>query len=139
VRCLPQLRHRDPERGTTTVEFALVLPLLILMTIGAYDACRMVVSNTMLAYATTIGARAGIVSSTTSTATVQTAVVNAAPFLNLSTSNVTTVSSSNGTWATRTRGDTVTVTATYTFTPVIPVLTRLIQRTYTYTSKMKIP
>jgi Flp pilus assembly protein TadG len=134
-----QARGRDPERGSTAVEFAMVVPLLFLMTIGVYDAGRMVVTKTMLAYAVTIGARAGVASNTTSTSAVQSAVVAAAPFLNLSTSNVTTVSSSNGTWATRSRGDSVTVTGQYTFTPTLPLFTKLASKTHTYTSTMKIP
>jgi len=132
-------RSRNPERGAAAVEFALVVPLLILTTIGAYDACRMVTSRTMLAYATIVGARTGVVLQTATTSVVQTAVINAAPFLHLTTSNVPTVSSSNGTWANRNRGDVVTVTAKFQFTPTLPLFTRLVQKNYTYTSKMTIP
>ncbi len=126
------------------VEFSLVLPILLCTTIGLYDAGRMVTSKTMLAYAVTVGARTATAKvnssgTTLSTSDVQQVVINAAPFLNLSTSNVTTVSSSNGTWASRTRGNSVTVTATYTFTPLLPFLTKLAAKTYTYTSTMTIP
>jgi hypothetical protein len=79
------------------------------MTIGSLDAGRMVVGRAMLSYAVICGTRKAVVASTTTTTAVQAAVTAAAPMLPLTTNVVTT---SAATWAARTSGDTVTVTAT---------------------------
>lgn len=130
---------RGNQRGSFTVELALVLPIFLLIAIGMIDAGRMIFSKTMLTYAVTVGARTGIGLSATTTAAVQTAVINAAPMLKLTTSNVTAVTTNAASWSARTRGNTVTVTATYTFTPVAPGFTKLANKTFTYTCKMTIP
>lgn len=118
----------------------MVVPILMAVTIGTLDAGKMCVAKTMCAYAATVGARTGIASSTAATSNVQTAAVNAAPLLHLSTSNVTvTVSGSTTVFANRARGDTVTVNVTYTFTPVIPILTKLATKNYSVNSAMVIP
>ena len=122
------------------VEFALVVPILMAVTIGTIDAGKMTAAKTMCAYAATVGARTGIASSTASTTVVQNAAIAAAPLLHLTTSNVTvTVSGSTTTFTSRTRGDKVTVVVTYTFTPVIPLLTKLATKNYSVTSAMVIP
>lgn len=122
------------------VEFALVVPVLVAVTIGTIDAGKMTVAKEMCAFAATVGARTGVASNTASTSAVQTAAINAAPLLHLTTSNVTVaVSGSTTTFTSRTRGDTVTVTVTYTFTPVIPLLTKLATKSYTVKSAMVIP
>lgn len=125
------------------VEFSFMFMLLMLVTSGTIDAGRMVISKTMLAHAVTVGARAASLGFNTTTTAVQTAVVNAAPMLNLSSGSVN-VSATDSlgvakTFANKTRGDIVSVNCSYTFTPVTPVLTRLVTKTYNYTSKMTIP
>jgi Flp pilus assembly protein TadG len=120
---------------------SLVLPILVLVILGTIDASRMVLSRTMLAYAVTTGARVGTASNNTQ-ANVQTAVVNAAPMLSLSTStNIPTanITTSAASWSARKSGDTVTVRATYTFTSSNPFLTKIGSRTWTLTSTMAIP
>jgi Flp pilus assembly protein TadG len=129
-------RPRNGQRGTAAVEFSLVVPLLLLMTIGSLDAGRMVVGRAMLSYAVICGTRKGVVAATTTTTAVQAAVTAAAPMLPLTTNVVTT---SAATWAARTSGDTVTVTATYTFKPSLPVLTKLVTKNFTATSTVTIP
>ncbi|MFL5303633.1 MAG: TadE/TadG family type IV pilus assembly protein [Polyangia bacterium] len=136
--------NRHPERGTAAVEFSLVVPILVLVTIGTIDAGRMVVAKQMCAYAAIVGARTGVVTATTSTSVVQTAATGAAPLLHLTASNVTVAVTVGSTAATRTftartRGDTVTVTVAYTFTPVIPVLSKLATKNYSVKSAMVIP
>src|SRR3954470_21849843 len=110
------------QRGATAVEFALVLPILVGVLLGAIDAGRLVVSQCMLNYAVIAGARLASVSSTTSFATVQTAVVAAAPLLNLTTSavhyqiNTGAVDTGFGTLA---AGNTVRVYANYAYKPLV--------------------
>lgn len=96
----------------------------------------MVVSRGMLTYAAICGARAGVVQATTTAAIAQAAATAAAPMLALSSVLVTT---SAATWTARTRGDTVTAVATYTFQPVLPVMTYLVTKNFTATSTMMIP
>ena len=129
-------RPRERQRGAYAVEFSLVLLPLLLLTIGTIDVGRMVVSRGMLSYAAICGARAGVVKATTTAAMAQTAVTAAAPMLALSSAVVTTSAAS---WAGRGSGDTVTAVATYTFQPVLPVMTRLVTKNFTATSTITIP
>ena len=142
---------RSRERGVAAVvETSLVLPIILLVIVGTIDASRMVMSNMMLSYAVTAGARAATAGNSTQ-ANVQTVVTGASPMLALTTSNIptsnitttpagtTTASSTATAWSARTRGDTVTVTATYTFTPSNPLFTKIGSRTFTQTSAMTIP
>jgi Flp pilus assembly protein TadG len=88
MRFLARRSREARQRGSTVVEFALVFPILVIVTFGAIDAGRLVVSKVMLSYACIAGARLAAVSNTSSFSTVQTAVVNAAPLLRLSTSAI---------------------------------------------------
>ena len=49
------------ERGVVAVEFALILPLLLLLTLGMVDVSLMLYDQTILTNASREGARAGIV------------------------------------------------------------------------------
>jgi Flp pilus assembly protein TadG len=120
------------------VEFSLVVPWLILTTLGTIDASRMVVSRSMLSYAVTVGSRKAVANSTTLTSQVQSAVVAAAPMLKLTTGAVT-VTTSAASWAARTSGDTVTVTTSYTFVPVIGTWSKLITKTFSSTITVTLP
>lgn len=131
------------------VEFSFVVALpLMLVTFGTVEAGRMVVAKEECAYAATVGARTAVAkvavqggsTVTVTAAVVQAAAVAAAPLLHLATSNVSVaVTGSTTTFANRTRGDKVTVTVTYTFTPMVPVLTKLTSKSYTVKSAMVIP
>jgi Flp pilus assembly protein TadG len=139
VRHLFSSRHNPPrqgQRGATAVEFSLIFPLLVLMTIGTMDGARMVVSRAMLSYAVICGARKGLVSTTTTTTIAQTALTAAAPMLPLTGISITTSAAS---WAARTSGDTVTVTASYTFQPSLPAFTKLATKNFHATSTLTIP
>jgi len=108
--------------GSTAVEFALVLPVLVAVLFGAIDGGRLVVSQCMLNYAVIAGARLASVSSTTSFAPVQTAVVAAAPLLNLSTSAVhyqIGAGAADAGFATLTTGNTIRVYSTYNYRPLV--------------------
>jgi Flp pilus assembly protein TadG len=116
-------RRPGSERGSTVVEFACVFPLFFTVVACALEGGRFVVSRMMLAYAVSVGARAATLSGASTTG-VQTAVVNAAPMLHLSSSQVE-VTSATGIPATV--GTTITVSVgvvnaanAYTFQSVIP-------------------
>jgi Flp pilus assembly protein TadG len=89
VRGLPYVRRprRSRQFGGTAVEFALVFPIFFTLIAGALEGGRFVVSRMMLSYAVSVGARAASLKSA-STTSVQNAVVNAAPMLHLSASQV---------------------------------------------------
>lgn len=145
VRFAFRSHKRHPERGTAAVEFSLVVPLLVAVTIGTIDAGKMVVAKQMCAYAAIVGARTGVAKATASSTAVQNAAIAAAPLLHLTTSDVTVVVYVGSTavvrtpFTARTRGDTVSVTVGYTFTPVIPLLTKLASKTYSVKSAVVIP
>jgi Flp pilus assembly protein TadG len=82
-----RVRGRNRQRGSTAVEFALVFPVFFTLIACALEGGRFVVSRMMLAYAVTVGARAATLKSASAT-TVQNAVVNAAPMLHLTASQV---------------------------------------------------
>jgi Flp pilus assembly protein TadG len=138
VRLVSSAPHRPRSRqsGAYTVEFALTILPLILVTVGTIDASRMVVSRLMLSYAVICGARAGLVNSTPDTAHVQTAVAAAAPMLSLGPISVSTSAAS---WTGRLSGDTVTVQATYTFTPCLGPMMGFMNKTFTAKSVETIP
>jgi Flp pilus assembly protein TadG len=121
---LPAKRSRaSRQRGSTAVEFALVLPLLVAVLFGAIDGGRLVVSQCMLNYAVIAGARMASVSSTgTSFTPVQTAVVAAAPLLNLSSSaihyQIGTTTADSG-YSSLAAGNTIRVYASYNYRPLI--------------------
>jgi Flp pilus assembly protein TadG len=114
------------QRGSTVVEFALVLPILMVVTFGAIDAGRLVVAKVELSYACIMGARLAAVSNTTAFTTVQTAVVAAAPLLNLATTAVHYQIETGGVAATadtgfssRAAGSKIRVYSTYNYQPML--------------------
>ena len=116
---------RCHERGSTVVEFAVVFPLLCVVTLGVVDVGRLIVSRVLLTHAASHGVRVASLSSTTSDTTVTTAIRDAAPMLGTGIS-VGTVGCIRPPWppgtttctlANKARGDRVSVTATYTFSP----------------------
>ena len=103
-----------------------MVPLFFTVVFGALEGGRFVVSRMMLAYAVSVGARAATLSSA-STASVQTAVVNAAPMLHLTSSQVEVTSGGLPATLPAVVGTTVTVSVgvtnsanRYTFRSAIP-------------------
>jgi Flp pilus assembly protein TadG len=133
--CTPAHPRRHRERGATTVEFAVVLPLLMAVMFGAIDGGRLIMSRLMLTYAVGKGARIASLSpeTTTSESQVQSSVAAAAPLLTLSNFSVTTytgMTSTTKAFASRVRGDKVQVHARYVFSAVfLPSFTRTLQQT----------
>jgi Flp pilus assembly protein TadG len=117
---------RGRQRGNTLVEFVCVVPLFFAVVFGTLEGGRFVVSRMMLAYAVSVGARSATLSGATS-ASVQTAVVNAAPMLHLSASQVEMTSAGLPATLPATVGTTVTVSVgvmdpanKYTFRSAVP-------------------
>jgi Flp pilus assembly protein TadG len=106
------------QRGSTSVEFALVAMPFILLTFGAIEGGRLLYALTALTYAVASGARVAALPATSGTGTVVQAVVNDALPLNVSSGNVTvTVNQGVKSFANRSAGDSVEVVATYTYQP----------------------
>jgi len=55
------IRHRDNTRGQTLVEFALILPVFILIVVGLFDGALAVFNYSTVANAARAGARQAIV------------------------------------------------------------------------------
>jgi Flp pilus assembly protein TadG len=117
----PLAAPRKRERGGLAVEFAFTLPLLIAILFGTIDVGRLVMSQCMLSYAVSAGARSGAAFGTTSFATVQTTVQNASAMLAIPSSSIHyTVNggAADTGFATMSAGNTFTVYTTYSFQPV---------------------
>jgi len=103
-----------------------VVPLFFTLVFGALEGGRFVVSRMMLAYAVSVGVRAATLSGASPTS-VQNAVVNAAPMLHLSSTQVEVSSAGLPVTFPAVVGSTVTVSIgvtnaanKYTFRSVIP-------------------
>jgi len=107
------IRHqKHSDRGQAFVEFALILPVLLLIVLGIIQFGRYYNNNETITNATRAGARVAAVSRTASDpvgATIQ-AVKNSAPNLDQSQINVTVTPAPA--WP---QGSQVTVTATYPY------------------------
>ena len=80
---------RDPERGAAAVEFALVVPILIMLVFGIIAFGRGYHAKVELTGAVREGARALALGKSTGEA--QTATIEAAPGLDLGAGNISTV------------------------------------------------
>lgn len=105
--------------GQSTVEFALTLPLLLLLTLGIIDFGRALNVAVIVSNAAREGARAGIARGATDDEITAAARSIAGLARNV---NVTI----SPTQATRKAGDTLTVTVSTSFTPVTPLLAVLV-------------
>lgn len=102
------------ESGQTMVEFAMIVPFLILMTLGVVDLGRVIFLNTMFSAAIQEGTRTGAVTSNFSI--IQAAVVDSLVAVN---EDEVTISIE--------RTDVYTeVGITYTFSPVTPMIANII-------------
>jgi hypothetical protein len=135
--CPATARHARGNEARPRSSSHWCFPLLF----GAIDGGRFVISHCMLSNAVIVGGRLASVASTASSTAVQTAVVGAAPFLSLTNAAVTVAVTHGGTattFAARATGDTVSVSATYSFRAVLPLLTKFASRSYTATSAVTV-
>ncbi len=59
--CPPRNEHRSTERGTALIEFALVLPILLVLTLAALDLSRAFLAKNVLHQAAREGVRMRVV------------------------------------------------------------------------------
>jgi Flp pilus assembly protein TadG len=107
-------------QGQGLVEFALIIPLLVLVVIGLFDLGYAVHANNLLTNAAREGARTGIILSNTD-AYIRTRVKNTAPDLGLTDAQIIINPS-----APRVFGNPITVTVNYTYTPITPLVERIV-------------
>lgn len=127
-----KISGRRSSLGQSTVEFALVIPVFLLITIGIVDLGRGIIANNVISNAAREGARAGIYPGTTDTA-ISTAINQETAFLG--NVPVATADPGTGNWVSvspseasglRKSGNTITVVVHYRFLPVTPVLSNLV-------------
>lgn len=102
-------------RGQALVEFALIVPVLLLLVLGIMEFSMVIHQYMVVAGASREGARAAALGD--SNDAVEAAVQNAATGLDSTKLIVTPVPS-----PTRTQGEAVTVTVTYPFKPITPLI-----------------
>jgi Flp pilus assembly protein TadG len=110
-------RPRRRGRGQALVEFALVLPVFLLIMLGVVDFGRAVYGFNTIGNAARVGGRVAIVSQTT--ATIQTAAMTEAIGLGTQASDVVV---SYGCTAPYSIGCIASVTVNYTFHPITPII-----------------
>lgn len=111
-----KLKMKQKKKGQAMVEFALLMPILILLIMGLLEFG--LILNTYLAMnnAAREGARAGISGATD--VQIQTAVLNTSPSLNPAYLTLTITP----TQLTRKSGDTLKVTVNYNYHTIIPLI-----------------
>src|SRR5688572_19560794 len=110
-----RFHHRDTDRGAAMVEFALVLPVLVLLLFGIIEFTRAYNAKTTMTHAAREGARTLALRGTVAEATDR--VRATAPSLNQSNLTITTVPASG----VCTPGQTVTVVVSYQMQYSIPM------------------
>jgi Flp pilus assembly protein TadG len=109
-------KFRHIAKGQSLVEFALVLPILLLVIFGLFDLGYAVFIKNMISNAAREGARTGIIISKTD-ADIRARVNAAAPGLNLTPTQVAITPPNK-----RKFDEPITVTVTYTYAPFTPVI-----------------
>jgi Flp pilus assembly protein TadG len=108
--------------GQALVEFALVLPLLVLLIFGLFDLGWSIYANNTIADAARQGSRTGIILSKTDSQ-IKDRVIDAAPALGITYSQITiTPSGSRANYF----NTPITVTVVYTYVPMTPVIGKIV-------------
>lgn len=107
------------QKGQALVEFAIVLPILLMLVMGIIQFGMMLNSYLAIENASREGARAGIVGSTD--AEIESLIIASSPSLDPADLTVTLTPSE----ANRSSGDTLTVTVTYNYKFTIPIISNL--------------
>jgi Flp pilus assembly protein TadG len=110
------LRLRDPfhTSGSVAIEYGLILPLMLLFTLGLIDAGRLLWTNITLTRATEVAARCGAVNVTTCPA------ANIPTYAATQAQNFGIYDATAADFVAATPACGVQVTATYTFQFVVP-------------------
>lgn len=127
---MPRRFLRNHYPGQSLVEFALVLPFLILILMGTLDTGWMIYTNNALSNAAREGARVGITGKTDTE--IKTRVKSTAVGVSLTDSNITiTHATPFG------QPGTVTVEIAYSYSPLTPVLGNMFGSGGTFTLRAK--
>ena len=128
------LAREKRQRGQAMVEFALVIPLVVLMALGLFDGGRAVIFYSELANASRVGARVAMVNQSNDASdascastepTFKCAAASQANGTGLSPSDIEDVTIT-GTDCALINGCSVTVKVEYTFEPITPIIGNLI-------------
>jgi Flp pilus assembly protein TadG len=114
-------------RGQSMVEFALILPILVLILIGIFDAGRAIYAYNTVSNSARAGARVGIVDQ--NTARIKDAAKEKAAGLGLTNGDVTAT-------VCTTLACPISVTVVYDFTPVTPIVGDLFNPQISSTASM---
>lgn len=114
---MSRITHKNDERGAAAVEFALVLPIVLLLLFGIVEFGRGYNAKITLTHAAREGARAAAIGDDDVLATVQNA---AEPLLSISGDEVTVTDADGNTISTCTSGP-VTVTVSETYDIILPI------------------
>lgn len=131
------------QRGQGLVEFALTIPLFILMLLGLVDLGRAVYAYTTISNAAREGARLAIVNQTQAGGTyiAQAEAANSATSLGIAAASVTIsfrTPDLSGSCANRTIGCVAQVTVPYSFTAITPIVGNIVG-TINMSSTVRIP
>jgi len=107
------------QKGQALVEFAIILPILLLLVMGILQFGMMLNAYLSIENAAREGARAGIMGS--SDAEIRNLVIATSP--SLDPENLTVSITPNET--NRTSGDTLTIKITYNYTLIVPIISSL--------------
>jgi Flp pilus assembly protein TadG len=114
------------ERGQSVVEFAVTLPLLLALFLITFEGGRLVFTWVLLSEASREATRVAVLPGTTQVSTIQQRAVNLATIVGVPTSSVTVTkapvgstsfSAVSGTF-TKSRGETIRISISYTYTVV---------------------
>ena len=107
------------QKGQALVEFAIILPILMLLVMGIFQFGMMLNSYLTIENASREGARAGIIGS--SDAEIQNLIISTSPSLEPENLTVTITPSETN----RKSGDTLTVKVTYNYKLTVPIISSL--------------
>lgn len=121
--------HRNSSRGQSLLEFALILPVLMLVVMGTLDLGRAVYIRTTISNAAREGAHTAIISSNTNR-NIMDAIESRSGGLGIQDSQIS-INPTNQ--ASRTKGTTVTIGINYPLTPMTPMLAQMLGSSQTLT------
>jgi Flp pilus assembly protein TadG len=107
--------------GQSLVEFALVIPLLLLVIMGIFDLGWAIYAQNIISNAAAEGARSGIILSTTD-ADIQSRIRASTPGL----TNLQVTISPTGPRTADQFGTPITVTVVYTYHPITPIIGQIV-------------
>jgi Flp pilus assembly protein TadG len=120
---VPAFTHRPGRsRGQSLVEFALTLPIFMMLVLALLEGGIYVYSWTSLGHAVNSAARVGAIRTATMTTVVNTIGANMPPTLSLQSSPAIQVNGGAVPFGSRTNGERLTVSVSATYAPISSML-----------------